>query len=292
MRTKRKPDWENLLSVLEPQINAEGLHVWPFDASFPIDVRSFELAEPNNLRMNRHEYFEFTYIRSGQAVFQIQDRFFDVREGDLVVIGSTLYHRVTSCSRLPAKIIVLYFLPELVRGAAVAGDDVEYMMPFLIQDADFPHVIKSATGIPAQALDLMEKMRAEFPPRTVRSRLAVKTYLKMALMLIVNHYFDYSGAKQAFDRRMRAIARLRPLFEHLESHYDQPVTIEDAAETCAMSTSYFMRFLKAATGQSFLSYLNHFRIEKAQALLASTDKSISEVSQEIGFCDQSYFGVV
>ncbi|MCI0625279.1 MAG: AraC family transcriptional regulator [Acidobacteria bacterium] len=242
--------------------------------------------------MNRHEYFEFTYIHSGQAVFQIQDRFFEVKEGDLVVIGSTLYHRITGRSRSPAKIIVLYFLPELIRGASVPGDDVEYMMPFLIQDADFPHVIKSATGIPAPALDLMKKMRAELPPRTARGRLAVKTYLKMILILIVNHYSDYSGAKQAFDRRMRAIERLQPLFEYLESHFDQPVTIQEAAETCAMSTSYFMRFLKATTGQSFLSYLNHFRIEKAQALLASTDKSISEVSQEIGFCDQSYFGVV
>jgi AraC-like DNA-binding protein len=39
-------------------------------------------------------------------------------------------------------------------------------------------------------------------------------------------------------------------------------------------------------------YLNHFRIAKAQALLATTDKSISEIGEEVGFCDQSYFGLV
>jgi AraC-like DNA-binding protein len=68
--------------------------------------------------------------------------------------------------------------------------------------------------------------------------------------------------------------------------------VEDAARICATSSSHFMYFFKRVTGQSFLAYLNHFRVAKAQALLGSTDKSISEISQEIGFCDQSHFGVV
>jgi AraC-like DNA-binding protein len=53
-----------------------------------------------------------------------------------------------------------------------------------------------------------------------------------------------------------------------------------------------MYFFKRVTGQSFLAYLNRFRIAKAQSLLASTDSPISAVSQQIGFCDQSHFGVV
>src|SRR5262249_11029324 len=61
---------------------------------------------------------------------------------------------------------------------------------------------------------------------------------------------------------------------------------------CGMSESHFMSFFKRATGQSFMAYLNHCRIERAQALLVMTDKSVSDISQEMGFCDQSYFGTV
>jgi len=39
-------------------------------------------------------------------------------------------------------------------------------------------------------------------------------------------------------------------------------------------------------------YLNHFRIAKAEVLLTATKKTIAEISQEVGFCDQSYFGLV
>jgi hypothetical protein len=36
-----RPRWENAYSIVDPQINAEGIHLWPFDLSFPVDVRFF-----------------------------------------------------------------------------------------------------------------------------------------------------------------------------------------------------------------------------------------------------------
>jgi len=59
-----------------------------------------------------------------------------------------------------------------------------------------------------------------------------------------------------------------------------------------MSESHFMSFFKQVTGLSFVAYFNHFRIERAQALLANTEESMVGISQQVGFCDQSYFGTV
>jgi AraC-like DNA-binding protein len=82
------------------------------------------------------------------------------------------------------------------------------------------------------------------------------------------------------------------LFEYIDVHYGEPITIQDAASIVYLSKSHFMKFFKRVTGQAFVSYLNHFRIAKAQVLLTTTDLPFSEVSQEVGFCDQSYFGLV
>lgn len=43
---------------------------------------------------------------------------------------------------------------------------------------------------------------------------------------------------------------------------------------------------------SFIKYLNRYRIGRAQELLAKNDQSIADISQDTGFCDQSYFGAV
>jgi AraC-like DNA-binding protein len=153
-------------------------------------------------------------------------------------------------------------------------------------------VVPAKTGIPDQIFGLMQRIRSELPATTPRARLAVKTYLKMTLILLVNQYASYAGTVETFRRQQRALERLRPLFEHLEANFGDPIQVQEAARICGMSESHFMSFFKRATGQSFMAYLNHCRIERAQALLVTTDKSVSDISQEMGFCDQSYFGTV
>ena len=293
MRAEFEFNWEMDFPVIEPQINAQGVHVWPFDHSFPVDIRFFECSQLHGVRMNRHDYLELVYIYSGEPSFQILDRFYTLGGGDLLLIGNTLYHRqLARTDGVKDRVVILIFKPELIRTASDNGDGIEYLMPFYSQNSEFPHVIPAETTVPARIFELIKEMVAEFPATTNRARLAVKTYLKMALVLIVNHYADYLGTQKTFHNKEQAFKRLRPLFDWIDHHYADPITVDDAAKICAMSTSYFMRFFKQVTGQSFLSYLNHFRIAKAQVLLATTDKSISEIGQEIGFCDQSYFGMV
>jgi AraC-like DNA-binding protein len=245
----------------------------------------------HNVRKNRHDYFELAYLCRGKASLEIQDRSLPLQEGDLAVVGCTLYHRFECRSNPPATLAVLFFQPDLIR-ADGGLDNAEYLTPFLLQDPKFPHVVPAGTSIPAQVFDLMQRIRTELPAVTPRARLAVKTYLKMILILLVNQYAFYAGTMDTFRKQQRALERLRALFEHLEIHFDEPTQVQDAAHICGMSESHFMNFFKRATGQSFTAYLNHCRIERAQALLAMTDKSLSDISQEIGFCDQSYFGTV
>jgi AraC-like DNA-binding protein len=290
MRVPRKL-CEDQFHVVEPQINAEGIHCWPFDPTFPVDVRFLTIGLGHNVRKNRHEYFELAYLCRGSASLEIQDRSLPFHEGDLAVVGSTLYHRFECRSEPPVTLAVLFFQPDLIR-ADGGPDNAEYLTPFLLQDPHFPHVVPADTSIPGQVFELMQRIRAELPATTPRARLAVKTYLKMMLIMLVNQYASYAGTVETFQRQQRALERLRPLFEYLEKHFGQPTQVQQAAHLCGMSESHFMSFFKRATGQSFMAYLNHCRIERAQALLAMTDKSVSDISQEMGFCDQSYFGTV
>jgi AraC-like DNA-binding protein/quercetin dioxygenase-like cupin family protein len=286
------PNWEKGYRVVESQINAEGTHLFPFDPAFPIDVRFFSFSGRNQIRMNRHHYCEIFHVTSGKTTLQVQDRLFEVNENDMVVIGGDLYHRTIDPPNCKLRLILLFFEPELIRTACGWSEEVEYLMPFFTQSADFPHVIPGATELPGRALDLILRIHEELPATTVHARLAVKTYLKMILLLLVKHYSAYLGRKEDIHRQHANLERLRPLFTHLERNFDSPILVSDAARLCAMSKSHFMWFFKRTTGQSFCSYVNHFRIAKAQDLLATTREPISSVSESVAFCNQSYFGMV
>lgn len=282
---------EDHFRTIDPQINANSIHVWPFDLCFPVDVRFLTNGRNPNVRMNRHEYFEVLCLLSGSAALRIQDRSLPLTAGDVSVVGSTLYHRLEPTSDSRFTVAALFFLPDVIRGDG--GPDCNgYLMPFLLQDAKFPHIIPAKTGIPAQILGLMQKIRSELPAHTAVARLAAKTYLKLILLLLVQRYSSYAGTIRTFERQERALARLQPLFSYVESHFAEPVRLERASRICGMSVSHFINFFKNATGQSFLSYLNHYRVERAQGLLATTEKSVTVIGQETGFCDQSYFGMV
>lgn len=291
MRHDRFP-WKNGYLFVEPGINADGVRIYPFDASFPIDVSFVTVSGLRHTRMNRHEFFEVLYIHSGSPDVQVLNRTFRVKKGDLVVIGPNLYHRIMNRPQSEVRLISLNFQPDILRAGEPEGEEEPYFTPFVCQDSQFPHIIPASGVLPREALQLILRVHAELPASTRLRRLAVKTYMKMLLLLLLKYYTDYLGTRDIVERKQRDIQRLQPLFRLLEERYGEHLEVADAARGCAMSSSHFMRFFKQTTGQSFRAYLTSFRIAKAQVMLSNTDKPIAEISERVAFCSQSYFGEV
>ena len=291
-RSLSRFDWQDAYSVIEPQINAASVHVWPFPPGFPVDVRFLRFAPRHDIRPNRHDYFELLYVCSGAVTYEVQDRLYSLKAGDLFLVGSTLLHRINSYETNGMKAVVLYFMPDLLGASDPAEEQLAYVMPFRVQDTDFPHVIPASSKVPEQVFDLMLRTSRELPAGSNRARLSVKTYLRMMLVLLVNHFADWRGGEDVFDRQQTNLARLKPLFDFIDERYGSDISVDEAAALIHMSKSAFMRFFREVTGQSFVGYLNRFRIAKAELLLTGTDLPIAEISQRVGFCDQSYFGLV
>ena len=284
--------WENAAHVIEPNVTPSGIHVCPFDPSFPMDVRFLQLRAPSSVAQRRHDYFEVLYMKSGSATYRVQNRDVRVNQGDLFIIGSQLFHGIQEYLTPTVRAVVLYFHPSLILGDNATSEGAEYLMPFEIQDGAFPHAIPASTGIPAQALALIRRMNEEKTSRSPLAQLTLKTYLKMILVLLMNYYAGNRTTTNAIVQKNRDLKRLQPLFEYVDQHYVENISVEQAAALLHMSKSHFMRFFRAVTGRAFVSHLNHFRIGRAQHLLATTHLTIAAISQEVGFCDQSYFGVV
>ena len=48
-----------------------------------------------------------------------------------------------------------------------------------------------------------------------------------------------------------------------------------------------MKYFKRITGQTFVSYANRLRLDRAAQLLQRTDLTVADISNEVGFPDQS-----
>lgn len=75
----------------------------------------------------------------------------------------------------------------------------------------------------------------------------------------------------------------------VEKNLFNPLKIEQLAFICHMSLSTFKREFKKAFGQTPAKYIKQRRLEKAEKMLLSTEKAISEIAYDTGFQDPTTF---
>jgi AraC-like DNA-binding protein len=293
MATHGELTWEPVDSLVDLHIDAEQSHVWPFAHPYPVDVRFLLMDRQHEVPKHRPDHLEVVIFEHGEFCYEVDDRRCIVKRNDVVVVGDRIRHRCLPlrASQRGGRAVVLSFLPQLVHSGPLA-DDMQYLMPFQLQESNCSNIIPAGAGHTPEIFDYIQRIREELPGTSVRSRLAIKTYLKMILLHLVNHYAAFSEAREALQRQQRNAERLSPILDFLDTHYAEPVRVDGAARLCAMSACCFMHLFKEVTGHSFVAYLNRFRVAKAQQLLTATGTSIADISLDTGFCNQSYFGVI
>jgi AraC-like DNA-binding protein/ligand-binding sensor protein len=73
------------------------------------------------------------------------------------------------------------------------------------------------------------------------------------------------------------------------AHASEPLHLSDIAEHVHVSTNYFSKFFKKATGMGFSEFLARVRVENAKNKLADPMLPINEVADQVGFGSLSQF---
>lgn len=76
---------------------------------------------------------------------------------------------------------------------------------------------------------------------------------------------------------------------YMKSHYAEPINLDFMAEKSGFSTSYFSRKFKEQTGEKYIDVLTDIRVREAQRLLGTTELSVSEIVEAVGYCDDKHF---
>jgi two-component system response regulator YesN len=96
--------------------------------------------------------------------------------------------------------------------------------------------------------------------------------------------FNLTGVKHV-DVIYRAI-------NFIKQNYMRKITLEEVASHVYLSPSYFSKIFKEETKYNFNTYLNYVRIEISKKLLMDDSIDLVDVSNLVGYEDQSYFSKV
>ena len=80
---------------------------------------------------------------------------------------------------------------------------------------------------------------------------------------------------------------------YVELHYDSTeLTVGEVARHVNMSANYFSNIFKQNTGNGFVKYLTNYRIEKAKTLLKTSNYTLAEIAERVGYSSPQYFASV
>ena len=79
---------------------------------------------------------------------------------------------------------------------------------------------------------------------------------------------------------------------YIQEHLTEELSLHRVAKALNMSSYYFCKMFKKATGINFTDYVTHLRIEKSKTLLLNPNLRISEIAFEAGFQSLTHFNRV
>lgn len=83
--------------------------------------------------------------------------------------------------------------------------------------------------------------------------------------------------------------QVRRVLAHIEANLSTSIRNKELAALARLSTFHFNVAFRNSVGHSPHEYLMRRRVERAQGLMLSTDKALSEIAAECGLADQPHF---
>ena len=108
-------------------------------------------------------------------------------------------------------------------------------------------------------------------------------------MSMIDDFINLVHSKNADQNLSKPV---RSCCDYIESHLEEKLAISDLARRVGYTDYYLSRKFKSETGLSVNDYIKNARIRRAKTLMTTTDLSIQEISDILGFSARSFFAEV
>lgn len=229
-----------------------------------------------------HENMELVFVKRGEGIIQVGTESYPAQMGDIFIFVPGTLHALRQAGDQTMEYENIIFDLELLGGT----DDLcaeKYLLPLQSGRLPLPeHLVKGDPSYRRAAACLREIEEVNHT-RFSGYELIIKADLLHFLAILIQEEKTRLPAETA------DTLRLKTILQWLSAHYTEALRVEDAAEVCSFSSSHFMRWFRQMTGQSFIAFLNDYRLNLAADALRTTDDSILAIATQCGFANLSYF---
>ncbi len=228
-----------------------------------------------------HPEYELVYIEGANATRHVGDHISNFEPSDLVFIGSNIPHLNFDYGVKTAyKKDVLQIKPSFKTN--VLNETPEFLSIIqLFERSQYGIAFFGETKVLVGKRLL--KLHALSPFDRYIEVLSILKLLAQSDEFELLHNAPFVNKYNTKEQQ-----RIRQLYAFIDEHYIRKIGLDEVAALCNLSKPAFCRYFKKNTGNTFVGFLNEYRISQAKRLLLM-GMNVSETCYECGFESLSYF---
>lgn len=122
------------------------------------------------------------------------------------------------------------------------------------------------------------------PIRQINTILELNAWFKEQLVDPIVAYVQ-SKQNQEHEQLIHKVVR------YIEDNYHFDLSLDQCAQICGLSPHYLSKLFKKTMDVSFIEYLTKIRIDRSIALLRTTDLSVSDIAERVGYQMKNFIRV-
>lgn len=252
-----------------------------FDPNFP--YRMF-VSKSRQMYLHSHDFLEINYVKEGAGYYLIEEREYEIRQGDIFIINNQERHMAVHDGSLMLEVIVFdpAFLWERMQG-------YQFLEPFFNRSTVFTNCIRKEEEGYEKLLEAILNIRGEYEGRKQGWELFVKSWTQLFMAQLYRVYLKSQDESVRKEARHKTFTRLQPVLDYIHEHYLEQLELEELAKVAMMNKSYLCSCFKNTLHMRIFEYIDQLRINRACLLLSTTSESITDIAMMTGFNSVSYF---
>ena len=240
------------------------------------------LAPSEQIGLHRQPLWELSYIVTGSGMRLIGDMTEPFQCGEVVMIPPEIPHcwifnNNDTDANGQISNITITFTNEFL-------DNCSFVFPELRRYIEQLKDIRGAVKFDKRNAGFIASIMKVMCGQNDVGRLS--SMIRLLSIISITDKAHIVGAYNVMDKKQE---RLNMVHTYVICNATRNISLDDVVRYVGMNRSAFCVFFKQATGKTFVTYLNEYRIELACQLLKQKNMSVSEICYHVGFTNIPYF---
>ena len=234
-----------------------------------------------NENIHLHECCEILFCLSGGKTFFIDERIYDVDDGDIFVLNQFEAHKITAESGKVFRRYVMQINPAFIYASSTPETDLTRC--FNIRGDNISHKLPTSGEEREKMLHIFRKLGTNYDYGDDILKNAAAT----EFITHVNKLFSDKNRGYTYHLNYEN-ETLVSAIKYINENFGGDISLEVVAKSCYISVNELCRLFKKHMGTTVTKYVTSRRITEAKKLLKE-GHSVAEIAARCGFMDYTSF---